>query len=238
MVLGVLTGWLERREREAIDYLVEENRLLRYQLGRRRLRLTDTDRRRWRSVPSLDRTFSPRRVAPSRGARVVVEESTESRASPNPTVRVRRGSASNQDVAQPLVIALDVVMRDVLREGPAEEAFAQRDDPVEALGLDRAYKSLGVRVRIRRADRRLYHGNAGLDEAFANLATPLLIPIADKDAMRGKETLRGRQRSDDLLHEQLIRPLCRTDNHDPPGGQLDHEHGVDTMQRVHVTAQY
>jgi transposase InsO family protein len=46
MVLGVLTGWLERREREAIAYLVEENRLLRRQLGTRRLRLTDDERRR------------------------------------------------------------------------------------------------------------------------------------------------------------------------------------------------
>ena len=46
MVLGVLTGWLERREREAIAYLIEENRLLRHQLGTRRLRLTDDDRRR------------------------------------------------------------------------------------------------------------------------------------------------------------------------------------------------
>jgi hypothetical protein len=46
MVLGVLTGWLERREREAIAYLVEENQLLRRQLGTRRLRLTDDDRRR------------------------------------------------------------------------------------------------------------------------------------------------------------------------------------------------
>ena len=46
MVLGVLTGWLDRREREAIAYLVEENRLLRRQLGVRRLRLTDADRRR------------------------------------------------------------------------------------------------------------------------------------------------------------------------------------------------
>ena len=46
MVLGVLTGWLDRREREAIAYLVEENRLLRRQLGDRRLRLTDDDRRR------------------------------------------------------------------------------------------------------------------------------------------------------------------------------------------------
>jgi len=46
MVLGALTGWLERRERQAIAYLIEEKRLLRRQLGGRRLRLTDTDRRR------------------------------------------------------------------------------------------------------------------------------------------------------------------------------------------------
>ena len=46
MVLSVVIGWLGRREREAIAYLVEENRLLRRQLGPRRLRLTDDDRRR------------------------------------------------------------------------------------------------------------------------------------------------------------------------------------------------
>ena len=46
MVLLVLTSWLDRREREAIAYLVEENRLLRRQLGNRRPRLTDDDRRR------------------------------------------------------------------------------------------------------------------------------------------------------------------------------------------------
>ncbi len=46
LVLGVLTGWLDRREREAIAYLIEENRVLRRQLGGRRLRLTDDDRRR------------------------------------------------------------------------------------------------------------------------------------------------------------------------------------------------
>ena len=46
MVRCVLTGWLDRREREAVAYLIEENRLLRRQLGTRRLRLTDDDRRR------------------------------------------------------------------------------------------------------------------------------------------------------------------------------------------------
>jgi hypothetical protein len=46
MLLMVLAGWLERREREAFAYLIEENRLLRRQLGGRRLRFTDDDRRR------------------------------------------------------------------------------------------------------------------------------------------------------------------------------------------------
>lgn len=46
MVLCVLTGWLDRREREAVGYLIEENRLLRRQLGTGRPRLTDDDRRR------------------------------------------------------------------------------------------------------------------------------------------------------------------------------------------------
>jgi hypothetical protein len=40
----VLIGWLDRREREAIAYLIEENRLLRRQLGECRLRLTDDNR--------------------------------------------------------------------------------------------------------------------------------------------------------------------------------------------------
>jgi transposase InsO family protein len=46
IVLSVLIGWLDRREREAVGYLLEENRLLRRQLAGRRLRFTDDDRRR------------------------------------------------------------------------------------------------------------------------------------------------------------------------------------------------
>ena len=33
MWLAVLIGWLDRQEREALDYLIEENRVLRAQLG-------------------------------------------------------------------------------------------------------------------------------------------------------------------------------------------------------------
>jgi hypothetical protein len=46
MLLLTVTSWLHRREREVLAYLIEENRVLRQQLGRRRLRLTDDDRRR------------------------------------------------------------------------------------------------------------------------------------------------------------------------------------------------
>jgi hypothetical protein len=46
LLLLAVIGWLDRREREAMAYLIEENRLLRRQIGVRRLRLTDNDRRR------------------------------------------------------------------------------------------------------------------------------------------------------------------------------------------------
>jgi putative transposase len=41
-----LTGWLDHQQRSALAYLIEENRFLRQQVGQRRLRFTDDDRRR------------------------------------------------------------------------------------------------------------------------------------------------------------------------------------------------
>ena len=46
LLLMVLTGWLARREGEIVKYWIEENRCLRRQLGTKRVRLTDDDRRR------------------------------------------------------------------------------------------------------------------------------------------------------------------------------------------------
>ena len=45
-VLLVFSGWVNRQQQDVIDYLREENRVLREQLGGRRLRLTDNQRRR------------------------------------------------------------------------------------------------------------------------------------------------------------------------------------------------
>ena len=45
MLLLSVTSWLNRRKREVLAYLIEENRVLRKQVGGRRLRLSDEDRR-------------------------------------------------------------------------------------------------------------------------------------------------------------------------------------------------
>jgi hypothetical protein len=55
---GQVTRWLARREREALAYLIEENRCLRRQLGGRRLHLTDDDRRRLGARGRVIRTTS------------------------------------------------------------------------------------------------------------------------------------------------------------------------------------
>ncbi len=46
ILVAALAGWITREQDAAIEYLREENLVLRQQLGRRRLRLTDAQRRR------------------------------------------------------------------------------------------------------------------------------------------------------------------------------------------------
>ena len=46
ILVASLAGWITRQQDAVIDYLREENRVLKQQLGRRRLRLTDDQRRR------------------------------------------------------------------------------------------------------------------------------------------------------------------------------------------------
>ena len=46
LLLATFAGWVNREQAHAVAYLVEENRVLKEQLGGRRLRLTDDQRRR------------------------------------------------------------------------------------------------------------------------------------------------------------------------------------------------
>ena len=45
-LLLVFAGWVNRHQQRVIEYLVEENRVLKEQMGDRRVRLNDDQRRR------------------------------------------------------------------------------------------------------------------------------------------------------------------------------------------------
>ena len=45
-VVIVVSGWINQRQQSIIEYLKEENRILREQLGDKRIRFTDKQRRR------------------------------------------------------------------------------------------------------------------------------------------------------------------------------------------------
>ena len=46
ILVAAFAGWIGRQQDAVIEYLREENRVLKQQLGRKRLRLTDAQRRR------------------------------------------------------------------------------------------------------------------------------------------------------------------------------------------------
>jgi hypothetical protein len=46
VLIAMVAGWVQRHQQQVIAYLQEENHILKGQLGSRRLRLTDTERRR------------------------------------------------------------------------------------------------------------------------------------------------------------------------------------------------
>jgi hypothetical protein len=59
VLITMVAGWLQRHQQQIITYLLEENRVLKAQLGGRRLRLTDTERRR---LETLAHPFGRKRV--------------------------------------------------------------------------------------------------------------------------------------------------------------------------------
>jgi hypothetical protein len=46
LLTAIFAGWVNRHQRGVIDYLLEENRILRAKLGKSRLQFTDAERRR------------------------------------------------------------------------------------------------------------------------------------------------------------------------------------------------
>jgi putative transposase len=59
VLIAMVAGWIQRHQQQVITYLQEENRILKAQLGGRRLRLTDTERRR---LAALAHQLGPTRL--------------------------------------------------------------------------------------------------------------------------------------------------------------------------------
>ena len=48
-----VAGWVNQRQNYALDYLKEENQILRSKITTKRIRFTDRERKDWRFVPSV-----------------------------------------------------------------------------------------------------------------------------------------------------------------------------------------
>lgn len=68
VLIAMLAGWIQRHQQQVVAYLLAENRILNAQLGGRRLRLTDTERRRLAALTPLAAKASkksPRSLCPT-----------------------------------------------------------------------------------------------------------------------------------------------------------------------------
>jgi hypothetical protein len=88
-----------------------------------------------------------------------------------------RRDALDQPVAKTLVIALVMIVGDKLRYGSLEMALTEWNHSIETLLFDRPHEPFGVRIGIRRLERRLYDSNPRPIEELTHGRGPLPIPI-------------------------------------------------------------
>ena len=89
----------------------------------------------------------------------------------NAADRSARWRSLDQLVLKALVIPLLMIVRDTLREGPPEVAFAERNHPIETLLLNGAHEAFGVSIRIRRLQERWHDADPGVAEQAADVPT-------------------------------------------------------------------
>ena len=100
------------------------------------------------SPPSLATFASTTSCGLRRRATVVVQEAAEPLPALDRCNRIgvvvgRRDDRGEQPIVEALVIALEMVMRDKLRDREAKVALAKRNELVQALFLNREYEALG-----------------------------------------------------------------------------------------------
>ena len=113
-----------------------------------------------RIVPSPRRADLRRRTYASRGQVVIIQEATESCTPTDPTLTWNGHDALDQRIAQPLMIAFVMIVRDVLGHGLPKVPLAERKEAIQTFMFDRPNEALSMRIRIRRPPRGLHNADA------------------------------------------------------------------------------
>jgi len=88
----------------------------------------------------------------------------------------------NDGSVQALVGALGVVMREVFMNGVTQADLAQRDDPAQALPLQRSEEALHEGIAVRRLRRRTDRAHTRVSEDTAEARTEGAIAVHDAKA--------------------------------------------------------
>ena len=126
-----------------------------------------------------------RRVANSRGL-VFVDEAAEQIGTANVggRCRWRRIASVWREQLEGAVWPVVVVVAAVDAEHVFEMAAAKDEDPVEAVGANGAYPTLGEGVRVRRLDRRADHFDAFRPEHLVEGVAEFRVAIVDEEPER------------------------------------------------------
>ena len=123
-----------------------------------------------------------------------------------------------------------VVVAAVDAEHVLEVAAAEDEDPVEAVGADRAHPALGVGVRVRRLHRRPDHLDAFGAEDLVEGVAELRVAIMDEEP----ERLLVAELHDEVARllgdPAAVRVRGAGEVLDPPGRERDEEEHVDPLQ--------
>jgi hypothetical protein len=94
-------------------------------------------------------------------------------------------------VAERLVIAFGLIVRDVLVDDLTQVAFAERDDASQALAANRAHEALGVGVQVWGSRRQPHTLDAARCEQRAESVSEQRVAIHDEVAMLEQEAING-----------------------------------------------
>jgi hypothetical protein len=114
----------------------------------------------------------------------------------------RRCQRREEQVVQTLVVPFEMVVLDELAHGAAKMSLTERDQLVQALGLDRQHEALGVCVQVETARRKLDAFDSRSAKDVAELVGKERIPIVDRYRMslRNPSTLSVRFRATCFIH--------------------------------------